>query len=651
MSKISAYASIAATSMDGADYLVGTDDSARRTHRFTLTELTKFFGHKFLVNGTTSAHIQAGLDAANAAGGGIVYVIGTTYTITTALLIYSNTYLYIEQGVTLLRGASIDNMIRNGSLGVTGGFTANQNIVVEGGTWDGNRTNFASNTTVMAFGHMTNIEVKNLTIQNWYDWHAIEFNACKNARAEFCRFSDRFDAGNGGETVQVDGMISSAQFPWFGPYDATFCDDVTVRGCTFGAALKRGVGSHSSASGFRHTRIRIKDNYFSDMSDRAIITLNWQDVEVSGNAFTNCFVGVHFSSDGTACSGFRVVNNTFRSFARDVPNDRGVFVERPPVDYTLTGGVITGNYFTGISRHPVGIDYASDWSVTGNTFRSNGTAAVAGTDVYIFNSTNCTVSGNVSYAPASVSYRVATGSNVSIVGNVSTGAVDDGILLETSIHCTVSGNTVTTVTGATGVGINVLGGSFNTVNGNRVRVTGGSGINVNSADCLINGNSVSEASQGTDNTHSCIRIQDGSGVNADRNHIANNTCRRGTLTNKPKYGVEVTAGSEDTIVSNNDLFDSGSTSQIGNAGTNSVIRNNRGFNPVGVSSITVGASPFTHTAGANPQEVYIFSGTVSSVTRGGTQIANATNVRVHLEPNQSLIVTYSVLPTMVSDVV
>jgi hypothetical protein len=83
--------------------------------------------------------------------------------------------------------------------------------------------------------------------------------------------------------------------------------------------------------------------------------------------------------------------------------------------------------------------------------------------------------------------------------------------------------------------------------------------------------------------------------------------------------------------------------------TGITIRNLAGWNPVGPAAITVTASPMTYTAGNSGEHVYINGGTVSSVTRAGVTVATASPARVFVPANQSVVVTYSVAPTMVKD--
>jgi len=79
----------------------------------------------------------------------------------------------------------------------------------------------------------------------------------------------------------------------------------------------------------------------------------------------------------------------------------------------------------------------------------------------------------------------------------------------------------------------------------------------------------------------------------------------------------------------------------------SLIEQHIGYNPVGISTITVTASPFTYTAGLTHETVYIYDGTVSNITVGGTSTAVASPSQVQLPPGIAVVVTYTVAPTMV----
>ena len=127
----------------------------------------------------------------------------------------------------------------------------------------------------------------------------------------------------------------------------------------------------------------------------------------------------------------------------------------------------------------------------------------------------------------------------------------------------------------------------------------------------------------------------------------------------PSTGTAITftgaANNGPTIITgNNFLGSAGGNSpwRISGVGTllNGVISNNPGYNPVGPSAITVGASPFTYAAGPSPETIYITGGTVSLIRRGATTVAAASPAQITLPPFGTVQVTYSAAPTMVKDV-
>jgi hypothetical protein len=113
------------------------------------------------------------------------------------------------------------------------------------------------------------------------------------------------------------------------------------------------------------------------------------------------------------------------------------------------------------------------------------------------------------------------------------------------------------------------------------------------------------------------------------------------------YGVQIDAGSDGFNVHDGDVRGNTAGAIVYPlAATSGRIRDVNGFNPVGAGGIVVGASPFTHTAGAVAETVYITGGTVTAITLGGTIMLTAGPATVHLDPNESVEVTYTVVPFM-----
>ena len=117
------------------------------------------------------------------------------------------------------------------------------------------------------------------------------------------------------------------------------------------------------------------------------------------------------------------------------------------------------------------------------------------------------------------------------------------------------------------------------------------------------------------------------------------------------FGLNFPGAATEMLIANNDL--TGNTSAAINGAVNLTsgrIEGNPGYNPVGLSAITVTASPFTYTAGPSPEVVYITAGTVSLIKRGATTVATASPAQITLPPFGTVQVTYSAAPTMVKDV-
>jgi hypothetical protein len=115
------------------------------------------------------------------------------------------------------------------------------------------------------------------------------------------------------------------------------------------------------------------------------------------------------------------------------------------------------------------------------------------------------------------------------------------------------------------------------------------------------------------------------------------------------YGILVDAGTSNNYVITGNNVTGNFTAGISDSGTGAIknVTGNIGYNPFGLGSISPSGSPFTYgnDFGA-PIAVSITGGTVSSVTVNGYQVASATNTTVVLPHGISMVVTYSVAPTM-----
>jgi len=107
-------------------------------------------------------------------------------------------------------------------------------------------------------------------------------------------------------------------------------------------------------------------------------------------------------------------------------------------------------------------------------------------------------------------------------------------------------------------------------------------------------------------------------------------------------GVKIGPG---TIGSVHDNQFISNTTPIVNSSTATTIKDNLGYNPVGASTISTGGSPYTYTAGASPETVYLAATTITNITQGGNSILpaalGATDFTLQLGPYDAAIITYT----------
>lgn len=364
------------------------------------------------------------------------------YIVTVALKINSNTNVYIAPGATVKRGVStLDNIFRNNADGITGGYTANENIkIYGGGTVDGNADYLGSSCTLIACGHMTRFFVEDLKLINVGGrWHAIEFNSSKMCHAKNVYMSTNNEPTNGdGELIQIDNMENSGQFPWFGPYDGTTCYDITIEGCEFYAA-GCGIGSHTESPTTKHYNINIINNKFFtnvySVKSRAWanVTIRGNRCEWGGSGTAIAAIYVRQQTTGVVTSDFLIEGNTVfnwtKTFTAD-PNEtfRGVWIDGDSKATVNGKTIISNNRIFVTGSHSITLDYTYNTVVVGNYVEAP--AYTGKYSVYSWNSLDTLVSGNHVGGDVAVCGGTLTGQKATVVGNHIMGSLSQ-ILVDT----------------------------------------------------------------------------------------------------------------------------------------------------------------------------------------------------------------------------
>ena len=172
------------------------------------------------------------------------------------------------------------------------------------------------------------------------------------------------------------------------------------------------------------------------------------------------------------------------------------------------------------------------------------------------------------------------GSDLLISGNTVTDNAENGILIQgdnayVTREIVISDNTVN---GNGETGIKFLNNIRRfTVKGNTVYGNGFNGMSFEGGasvcdDGVVAGNNCESNSQAAHNTYANILI----GSLAHFTRFSNNVCRKGTLANKPAYGIRAT-NNEANWVTDNDLYTGGETANFNGVLSNLTIQRNIGF--------------------------------------------------------------------------
>lgn len=350
-----------------------------------------------------STTIQAALNFAETIGGATIFIPSGEYSISQTLQIPSNTKLIGVGNVVLKRTSDINAMIINKSTGTVGGYDASENIHIQNIIIDANMADFPTNVTPIGIGHAKQIAIKNVHVLNVYGWHAVELNAVKDAIIDQCYFKNQ-NAATGFEMVQLDLMLSDATFPWFGPYDLTPCENITIKDSVFEGGVD-GIGSHSAATGARHTNIKIINCKFINMSGKAVKPYNYNDCHVINNYFENCDYAIE-NTNYDICYGFLARGNYIKNMAT-----RGIHLKNGSYN-----SKIIENYVEGSGVHGITVDTSDDVEIASNTSINNGQAGI-----WAYACSNARIRGNHSIGNdksiTGIRYDIMVGINTQQIGN------------------------------------------------------------------------------------------------------------------------------------------------------------------------------------------------------------------------------------------
>ncbi len=396
--------------------------------------------------------LQQALDSIDAGSDhGVIRMKPGSYTITSTIIVYSDTTLILEGCVFTNGFAGAGSMLRLYGDGVAGVYTGTHDVTIIGGTFDG--ADHSSNSTAVTMSHCKDIKFVGTRFTNQNTNHQLEINASQHVVVDQCRFDTYNQGGGGTEMLQIDYSFAGG-FPWYGPYDNTPCDDIRITNCSFVSGIDA-IGSHSQTSGVYHTNITVTDCTFQNLTGVAVKALGWDGVIVEGNHMDGVFRGYEDANSSGDQEGLstNIINNIIRCNGTNT-EERCIAIWGNSSGFSQRAKdiIIANNTCLNALRHGISINYTDGCHVIGNIVRGYDRAGI-----WLWRCEESVVSGNIVkdsgtyYSPKRGIYIGASSSGNLTEKTVVCGNVTEAITVDyardtavisnnCTIHLTVTGN-------------------------------------------------------------------------------------------------------------------------------------------------------------------------------------------------------------------
>jgi parallel beta-helix repeat protein len=371
----------------------------------------------YITDGTADdVEIQAAIDAANSAGGGIVHLKENTYNIAATILIKDNTILEGEGWTTIIKltNATRVDMIENSDQ--VGG---NTNIVIRDLKLDGNKANQASGVSLegIDFVLVSNFLIHNVWIIDVGTTDAADTaigcslaGACTEGRVISCRAESNNHYG----------------------FNNNNCSNISY---VNNLSISNGRHGFGSANGSSH--ITWTGNVLKNNTQQGFWTRNTSNSTISGNTIqmpSASLYGIQIKKDSGDTNQVGDQFNTVTGNTISGACDYGIYIQNHATYCTVTGNTINGCDEYGINHT------ASEYNMLSNNFIYN-----CDLDGIRVDGTAVTIQGN--YVHTCGNNGIYVDANESIVNNnncqnnsIASSGAYNGITIADCLRVVVSGN-------------------------------------------------------------------------------------------------------------------------------------------------------------------------------------------------------------------
>lgn len=224
----------------------------------------------------------------------IIKLDKATYDVKSTIHISSYTTLDLNQATLINANLGRGNILKSPEDKEYPKYSSLTDFSLMNGTLDDNYN--INKSCILRLCHCENILIKNVSFLNNYFSHHCELAASRNVRFIGCSFIGQVSNLNisSSEAIQLD-ILDKIHFYGFTSYDNTMNDNILIDKCYF-KNVYRGIGTHNYFNGLYQTNISITNCTFHNITDSAISSVNFKNIEYSNNNFINCKYSV-FSRD------------------------------------------------------------------------------------------------------------------------------------------------------------------------------------------------------------------------------------------------------------------------------------------------------------------------------------------------------------------
>ena len=236
-------------------------------------------------------------------GGGTLVFKKGTYTITNTIYVPSNVEIIFKDGVVIKKGndtgttamtasKSIFTLCDPSKSNTKGAYCKYNGVENVSFIGEGNVVidlNYVKDVIGIIMGHNQNVTIQGITFQNMQSGHFIEMDASKNITIDKCTFKNHKDSTNNNkEAINLDTPDKKTEgfHAIWSSYDKTPNYNITIKNSTF-KDLERAIGTHKYSGDKYHTKIEILNNEITNCDIDAIRVMNWKDITIQKNGFTN----------------------------------------------------------------------------------------------------------------------------------------------------------------------------------------------------------------------------------------------------------------------------------------------------------------------------------------------------------------------------